>query len=178
MNISANDIRKTESDEQLFKLLSSELDRRLPEAARGNLDEQVRFIRSLPRGLRAMAAIHRLDVSMAMDDLGWHFCNFHSRELADETLQGLVELEATEAAEVFKKAMELVDPHWETIGRLQTQSPDAFGDWYIPSNLEKALSPYNQKLWDISTEAGKLGLMSYWLSYARKYPERVTEQNG
>ena len=88
-----------------------------------------------------------------------------------------MELEATEAAEVFKKAMELADPHWETIGRLKTQSLDAFGDWYMPSAFEKALSPYNKKLWDICTKAGKHGLMAYWLSYTRKYPERVAEQN-
>lgn len=124
-----------------------------------------------------MAAIHRLDVSMAMDDLGWHFYNFHSRELADETLRGLVELEATVAAEVFRKAMELIEPHWDTIGRLSAQPGDSFSDWYVDSPLDEALTPLNEKLWDICTAAGKYGLLSYWLTYARKYPERVTEQN-
>jgi hypothetical protein len=37
---------------------------------------------------------------MALDDLGWHFYNFHSRELAEETYRGLRELGADEAAEI------------------------------------------------------------------------------
>lgn len=122
-----------------------------------------------------MASIHRLDVSMAMDELGWHFYNFHSRELAKETLNGLLELEAFEAAEVFRLALELVEPHWETIGKLKNKSATAFGDWYVGSTFEKALNPCNEKLWGICSMAGERGLLSYWLSYARKYPERVTE---
>ncbi len=120
-----------------------------------------------------MAATHRLDVSMAMDDLGWHFYNFHSRELADETLRGLVDLEATEAAEVFKKAMKLVEPHWETIGQLKTKVGNAFEDWYVSSSLEKSLNPLNKKLWEISSQFPNHGLMSYWVSYARNYPDKV-----
>ena len=33
-------------------------------------------IGSLPTGLRAMAATHHLDISLTMDDIGWHFLNF------------------------------------------------------------------------------------------------------
>jgi hypothetical protein len=177
MSLSAKDIRHAKSDEQLFKLLSSELNCRLPDGAGGNLDDQVRFVRSLPRGLRAMAAIHRLEVSMALDDLGWHFYNFHSRELAAETLSGLLELGASEAAEVFKKALELVEAHWESIGELKAKPLDAFTDWYTASGLEEALDPLNDRLWALCTAAGNRGLLSYWLTYARKYPERVTDQN-
>ena len=59
------------SDDELFTLLSKELEYRIP-AARGSLEFLVQ-IRRLPVGLRAMAATYELDVSLTMDDLGWHF---------------------------------------------------------------------------------------------------------
>jgi hypothetical protein len=63
--------------------------------------------RTIPVGLRAMAATFELDVSMTLDDLGWHFGNWAHRGYCDETLRGLRELEAPEYAEMFSKAYEL-----------------------------------------------------------------------
>jgi len=34
----------------------------------------------------AMAAMYQLDVSMTLDDLGWHFANRHQRGDCEETL--------------------------------------------------------------------------------------------
>ena len=48
-----------------------------------------------------MAATFELDVSMALDDLGWHFGNWTHRGYCDETLHGLRELEAGEYTEMF-----------------------------------------------------------------------------
>jgi hypothetical protein len=70
----------------------------LPLVIRHTLTKQVRRheshreflveLRRLPPGLRAMAATYELDVSLTMDDLGWHFGNWHSTELAQGTAHG------------------------------------------------------------------------------------------
>src|SRR6267142_4362003 len=87
------------SDDELFSLLGKELEKRVS-AERGS-PEFVAEIRNLPVGLRAMAATYELDFSLALDDLGWHFGNWHNVDLAEETSQGLEELGASELASVF-----------------------------------------------------------------------------
>ena len=173
MSLSLADIKSANSDEALFKLLSAELNHQLPKSVHANYDVLVQSVRGLPRGLRAMAAIYRLDVSMAMDDLGWHFFNFHHRDLCNETLLGLRELEALEVAEIFEQALAKIEPYWETIGRLKEDSPNAFANWYDSSDLSAALKSLNKRLWEICTASPQYGLMQFWLIYARKYPERV-----
>lgn len=175
MSLSLADIKSASSDEALFKLLSSELNHRLPKSVHDNCDVLVHSIRELPRGMRAMAAIYRLDVSMAMDDLGWHFFNFYHRGLCDETKLGLRELEALEVAEAFEQALEKIEPNWEKIGQLKKESSNAFGDWYDSSDLRDALKPLNKRLWKICAASPQYGLMQFWLNYAQKYPERVLE---
>ena len=175
MSFNLSEIKSAKSDEELFKMLSSELQLRLPESVQVDYDNLTISIRSLPRGLRAMAAIHRLDVSMAVDDLVWHFFNFHHREFCDETMRGLFELEAVEAAEIFKQAWALVEPHWEKLGQLK-ESPKMFADWYVSSKLEASMKPLNARLWKICSESPDYGLMQFWLTYARKYPERLFEK--
>lgn len=69
-------------DEAVFESLRKELERRMP-MNRGSPEFLVE-LRRLPHGLRAMAATYELDVSLTMDDLGWHFGNWHSTELAEE----------------------------------------------------------------------------------------------
>ena len=77
---SSADCRKR-SDEKLFKHLGAELTRTLgPGATSGDdLDVFVRRLGQLPRGLRTMAATYELDVSMTLDDLGWHFARVNQR---------------------------------------------------------------------------------------------------
>ena len=173
MSLSVKDIKEVKSDEHLFKMLSSELQRCLPEQVQKDLSALVKALRELPRGLRAMAATHRLDVSMATNDLGWHFYNNYNWEFSDETQSGLQELEAHEAAVVFSKAREFVKPHWEKIGQIKDSAFSGFSDWYKNSGLEAALSPLNKKMWEICSESKDYGLMSYWLNYARNHPEQV-----
>jgi hypothetical protein len=175
MSFNLIEIKSAKSDEELFKMLSSELQLRLPESVQVNYGNLTISIRSLPRGLRAMAATHRLDVSMAVNDLVWHFFNFYHRELCDETMRGLFELEAVEAAEIFKQALELVEPHWEKLGHLK-ESPRMFADWYVSSKLEASIKPLNSRLWKICSESPDYGLMQFWLTYTRKYPERLFEK--
>jgi hypothetical protein len=85
MSLSLRDITASNSDEELLRKLSSELELRLPPNVQDDYELLVPAIRALPRGLRAMASTHRLDVSMAIDDLGWHFHNFYNRAFCDET---------------------------------------------------------------------------------------------
>src|SRR5437762_554930 len=68
------------SDDELQSLLFRELEQNVS-AGHGS-PEFLAKIRNLPVGLRAMAATWELDVSFALDDLGWHFGNWHSNELS------------------------------------------------------------------------------------------------
>jgi hypothetical protein len=175
MSFTLVEIKTAKSDEDLIKILSSELHLRLPKRVHADYDILTGLIRSLPQGLRAMAATHRLDVSMATDDLGWHFFNFCHREFCDETMRGLFELEAIEPAEIFKQAWTLVEPHWERLGQLK-KSPKTFADWYESSGLEVSIKPLNRRLWKICSESPDYGLMQFWLTYTRKYPKRLFEK--
>jgi hypothetical protein len=174
MSLTLRDITTSNSDEELFHKLSFELQSRLPPDVQDDYELLVPALRALPHGLRAMASTHRLDVSMAIDDLGWHFHNFYNRAFCDETQWGLRELEAVEAAEIFESARALVEPHWEEIGSYIAIGGDAFADWYSDSGVERAMGPLNKRLWAIC-ERSSYGLMQYWLDYARNHPERVTK---
>jgi len=175
MKLNLQDMKATQTDAELLKLLSAELQRRLPENVHENRDVLAEAIRGLPPGWRAMAATHRLDVSMAMDDLGWHFHNFYHAELCDETARGLRELEAGEAVEIFEQARALFEAHWEKVGNRSLESLAAFPQWYESSGLEAALDPLNNRLWKICSESPDHGIMRFWLDYARKYPERLLD---
>jgi len=104
--------------------------------------------------------------------LGWHFANWHHTEYSLETLAGLRELEASEVAQLFERAYATVLPYWDKIAALLEQDAERFRKWYSRSKLEKDLMPINQRLWAIHRSLRK-GLFSYWLAYARKYPERL-----
>ncbi len=96
---------KSSSDDELFSLLGKELESRI--STQRDSPDFVAQIRHLPAGLRAMAATYELDVSLALDDLGWHFGNWHNADLAEETARGLEELGASELARVFREAFQL-----------------------------------------------------------------------
>jgi hypothetical protein len=164
MALTAQDIASLKLDDDLYEILSSELERRISAEEHRNSDDLVESMKRLPRGLRAMAATYDLDVSMALDSLGCHFVNNSSRDLAHETRDGLKELEAAEAAQVFAEALALVDPYLDAIG--------AGGD--VPwEELERGLEPLNERMWAICQKLPNYGLLQYWLIYARKYPERI-----
>jgi hypothetical protein len=150
------------NDDELFKLIGKELGKRI--SADRNSPEFLSEIKDLPVGLRAMAATYELDVSLALDDFGWHFGNWHSHELADETAKGLHELGATEMADLFRQAYELVKKHWLELGSKEWM------EWYQSSILAKAMSPLNDRAWDLQT---KKGILKYWIDYARRHPDRI-----
>ena len=157
------------SDDDLFSLLGRELEDRIT-TKRGS-PEFVAEIKELPVGLRAMAATYELDVSLALDDLGWHFGNWHSIDLAEETANGLDELEACELAEVFRAAFQLAQDYWMEL------SSEDWIDCYHGSPLEVAVDPLNKKAWSI-LEGKKNGIFKYWVDYARRHPVRVGAENA
>jgi hypothetical protein len=152
------------SDEELFSLLGKELERRIS-AARGSA-EFIAEIRNLPIGLRAMAATYELDVSLTLDDLGWHFGNWHNSELAEETARGLEELGASELAQVFRQGFELAQEYWTELG-----TPN-WTEWYHGSLLERFIGPLTDRARSI-LENKPRGIFQYWIDYARKHPDRL-----
>ena len=162
------------TDAEVYEFLEKRLEERIPSALQGDLDAFVAALRLLQRGLRAMAATYQLDVSMTLDDLGWHFANWHHLGLCQETAVGLRELGATEAADIFDEALSLVLPHWDQMGRLLEDDFRHFIDWYSDSELENALTPLNERMWALAERLPDFGLLYYWIAYAREHPDRLT----
>ena len=156
------------SDDELFNLLAKELEKRI--SVKRDSPEFMAEIQKLPIGLRAMAATYELDVSLAMDDLGWHFGNWHNTVLAEETIRGLDELGATELMVIFKEAFQITFQYWDKLGA------EDWSKWYHDSPLEKEIKPLNEQAWKI-LKAKKNGIFEYWVQYARKHPERITNTN-
>lgn len=124
----------------------------------------------LPQGLRAMAATHCLDISLAIDSLTWHFGNFGEPKLVTETEAGLRELGLPELAACFVEAKELMVP-------LLAQRTESSGDPY--EILERAglgnradeLDRRALALDDLGP--GKSVIYEAWIRYAREHPDRV-----
>lgn len=152
------------SDDELFKLLADELERRIPVAR--SSPEFLPRIRRLPVGLRAMAATYELDVSLTMDDLGWHFGNWRDKEMADETALGLEVLGASELAGLFREAFRQALDYWDELGRKN------WPQWYHGSPLEAAVEDLNAQAWEF-LDKHENGIFHYWVEYARKHPEGV-----
>jgi hypothetical protein len=79
-------IRQCAGHDELLELLFSDLRTRLPPEEPFHMGRFLQQIRTVPVGLRAMAVTFELDVSMALDDLGWHFGNWGHRPYCDQTL--------------------------------------------------------------------------------------------
>jgi hypothetical protein len=152
------------NDDELFGLLGKELETRI--SVERSSPAFLDAIRELPVGLRAMAATYELDVSLALDDLGWHFGNWHSTELAEETARGLEELGASELAGIFREAFRLAQQHWERLAAVDWM------DWYHGSELEKEVRPLNSQAWEL-LKGKDNEIFKHWVNYARRYPERV-----
>lgn len=76
----------------------------------GSDGDFARNLKSLPIGLRAMAATHWLDISLTLDSLTWHFGNFGEPGLVAATEAGLLELGLLELAWCFHEAKKLMMP--------------------------------------------------------------------
>jgi hypothetical protein len=116
-----------------------------------------------------MASTFELDVSITLDDLGWHFANWHHLGFARETLHGLRELGAAQVAALFEQALVIACENWDFFG-----APD-FVERYDGSAVETALSPLNRRCWDLfgSSSGSRESLLDFWVPYARTYPANV-----
>lgn len=160
-------------DDALFKLLADELTARLGPSEGDDLDEFLTRLSRLPVGLRAMAAVYQLDVSLTLDDLGWHFANWHHRGYSEATLWALGELGARDYEAIFAEAYQEVLPFWDEIGALCAQDFGDFVEWYRDSELSRRLLSLTERMWDLQEIDG--GLLGFWTSYTRQHPDRVCE---
>ena len=123
-------------------------------------------IRSLPAGLRAMAATHHLDVSLTLDDIGWHFLNFGHPTHVEETQLGLRELGLFEVAATFQEAYQLVQPFLREIR-------DSGGDYYAVMERAGAMKRIDELNDRARAAIGEQGIYRHWAAYARQHPEKV-----
>jgi hypothetical protein len=163
---------EADSDQEILDALSAELNRRmspyLTEESEG--EDYAAALAHLPAGLRSMAAIHQLDVSITLDDLGWHFGNWHHHGYAAETSRGLRHLGADRAADIFDAAHHLASQWWKELER-----DDDFAEWYHGSELELALRDLNSEIWSVRQGYGDLGFLQLWVNYAREHPNVIDE---
>jgi hypothetical protein len=137
--------------DELFQLLTVHA----PGDAYSNDGSFAANITQLPPGLRAMAATHCLDISLAIDSITWHFGNFGEPHLVSEC---------------FVEAKELMQP-------LLAKRTEADGDPH--EILERAeLTHRADELDRQASELGELGpgesaIYDAWVRYARQHPERV-----
>jgi hypothetical protein len=167
MALTIEQIRGSHDNDQLFELLSAELQRLLPAEKQEDRDWYYETIETLPRGLRAMAGMYFFDKSMALDSLAWHFGNQNEERDLRETLNGLSELEMPEIAEMFEQ----MRPHMAALQAGDFGGKE-FADWLVDIGAEDFADKKDDDIWAYCRSAGDLGLLSSWPIYARKYPER------
>ena len=178
MTLHVDVLSATESDSELLQLVFAELSVRLPAEMHDDLDRFVVALDSLPRGLRAMAATYQLDVSLTLDDLGWHFANWPHLGYRAETQRALHELGTGELATLFDAACRIADRSWNELVARAAAGPEEFIAWYDASSLKLELAPLHERmldLLDLSDEDGEPGLFRHWLLYARRHPERLCD---
>ncbi len=134
-----------------------------PPPVQGDLDLLLDAMTRAPKGLRSMAAIYELDVSMSLDDLAWHFLNHNDDRVLDETELGLQELEAAEPAEVFHAAREIVMPFLSEI-RGKNWGNDNADEYLERTGIQAKIDPLNERIWENCKLQGNLGLLQYWVS--------------
>jgi hypothetical protein len=124
---------------------------------------------SLPRGLRAMAATHWLDVSLALDSLTWHFGNFGEPALVRQTEEALLELDLNDLAGIFREAADLMRPF------VDQMSPEHPPDELLENaGLMERGREIDRKAWDLSkSSTGDSAIYAAWVAYVREHPERV-----
>jgi len=127
-------------------------------------------IAALPRGLRAMAATHWLDISLTLDSITWHFGNFGEPGLVTETEAGLRELGLHDLASCFVEAKELMVP-------LLAQRKEGDGDPYEileQLGLRERGDEIDRRAWALDDlKPDKSVIYEAWVRYARQHPEHV-----
>ena len=173
MALTIEHIQNASSNDDLFKLLGKELERLFPLEIRRDPIVYLSRMYAAPCGLRAMATTYELDVSMALDDLAWHFVN-HQRsfELVAKTVYGLKELGATQAAEIFEAALGIIRPHWDCLPEVAAlKGGGAKHDWLDAKGIQSQMDPLNYRMWKLLDQYENRSFLSLWTIYARKHPK-------
>jgi hypothetical protein len=135
-------------------------------------------IKPLPSGLRAMAATHNLDVSLTLDDIGWHFLNFGEPAFVQETEAGLQRLGLADMAGWFMEAHHIVQPFLEAVASGTIKSlGDEYYDWLEQSGNRERMDALSQLAWDkskgCSEDVSGSAIYESWVKYARSNPHDV-----
>ena len=173
MALTVAQIQSAKSDDDLFNLLTAELNRLFPRESRRDHIVFLSKLQTAPPGLRAMVATYDLDVSMALDDLAWHFANHYDVDLNDETLRGLRELGAVEAADLLAQAYAIIEPFWDGLGEIVAgKHPEGTHEWFDETGIQERIDPLNDRMWKLINQRREYGLMHYWIDYARRHPQQ------
>ena len=115
-----------------------------------------------------MAATHHLDISLTMDDIGWHFLNFGEPGLVRETEVGLRELGLGDIADYFAEAHTIVNP-------LKPEIKEA-EDYYACLESRGLMARIDELTDKASATQPILSgspIYAAWIKYARVHPEKV-----
>jgi hypothetical protein len=158
------------TDEELLKEIFSLLSKSVSSVADPYSEDgsYAAAIASLPAGLRAMAATHHLDISLTMDDIGWHFLNFGEPGLVQQTESGLRELGLGDIADYFVEAHAIVSP-------LKSEIKEA-EDYYECLESRGLMEKINELTDKASARKPTVGgspIYAAWTKYARTHPENV-----
>lgn len=160
--------------QRLFDLLQTRVQAN-PYSSDGSFAEA---IGRLPIGLRAMAATHWLDISLTLDDIGWHFLNFGEPNMVKETEQGLRELGLSNLATWFAEAHSIIRPFLDA-NASSDANPDTYYNWLDHSGKSERINELSRLAWslknttDNSNPALESPIYQAWLRYARLHPDNV-----
>jgi len=125
-------------------------------------------ISRLPIGLRAMAATHHLDISLTLDDLGWHFLNFGESSFVRETEAGLRELGLREMADWFAEAYAIVNPL-----RPEIDVCGDYDDCLTQHGHMDRIDELTRQARPKQAKGSKGPIYGAWITYTRAHPENV-----
>lgn len=157
-------------DEELLEQILSLLSKSVSSAADPYSDDgsYAAAISSLPAGLRAMAATHHLDISLTMDDIGWHFLNFGEPSLVRETEAGLRELGLDDIADYFVEANTIVSPL-----KPEIKEADDYYECLESRGLMARIDELTDKASERQPALNGSPIYAAWIKYARTHPENV-----
>jgi hypothetical protein len=157
----------TLSDDELLKEIFSRLSNSVSPLANpyGKDGSYAAAISHLPVGLRAMAATHHLDISLTLDDIGWHFLNFGEPGFVRETEAGLHELGLNDMAQWFTEAYAIVNSL-----RSEIEASDDFDDCLIEHGQRDRIDELTSKA---QPPGNKSLIYAAWVQYAREHPENI-----
>ena len=159
----------SKNDEGLLADIFARLTERIKADPYGDDGVYATAIRQLPIGLRAMASTHHLDISLTMDDIGWHFLNFGEPHFVKETELGLRELGLQSMADWFLEAYEIVNP-------LRAEIAAGVGYYKCLRNhgqmdrIDELTRKANES---VPGAANNSPIYDSWIKYARQRPEDV-----